>query len=194
MKLSVNEVEIMNTINNNKDDDIKKSRKWVGGAMNGTWDGNGIWYKKDEKWDGSGTWKGGMIDGNWNVKGNWKSVSDVVGYWEGKGDIISRQKVFPKFEGMVNIIGLFSGIVVAALGLFINPDEFNITIIIVLVIAVLTVLTKYYLKSTTKGKLRLKGSWKDEGEYRILTMDGDWNFGYHRGTIKGIMKDPKPKD
>ncbi len=184
--------QITNIENNKEDDEIKQSRKWTGRAMYGTWDGTGIWHLEDKTWNGSGPWEGGKLGGTWNVDGKWTSEGNDYGGWEGKGEMISNIDFLNHMDNYVFIGGCIINVIVSGINYFIGKGGDTATGIVFAVLLVLTIIGTLITRSTTKGKLKLKGSWKDTGEFRILDINGEWRLGYHTGTLYGKMKDRKP--
>ena len=181
-----------NTENNLEEDAIRQSRVWSGKALNGTWDGKGRWHLEGKTWTGNGPWEGGMLKGVWNVKGKWDSAGDGIGDWNGEGELNCDTKFMENIEQKVVLVGIFIGIVIAALSYFIGKVGDNATIGIILLMVVLTILVVWKTQQLGKGKLRLQGTWEDVGEFRILDLSGNWKLAYHTGILKGKLKDPKP--
>jgi hypothetical protein len=178
-----------NTENNQEEDEIRQSRLWAGKAMNGTWDGDGTWYLADKKWSGSGTWKGGMLDGIWDAKGKW----DDSGGWNCDGNLNCNIEFLKYMENYIIIVGSILTLSISTLLHFVSKVGDTTTILIALLIVALTILSVWIKRTTTNGKVWLKGTWKDVGESRILDLRGTWRLGYHTGTLQGKMKDPKPR-
>ncbi len=190
----MSDVEMTNEKNNQEEDKkIQQSRVWEGRAMNGTWDGNGMWHKDNHQWTGNGTWRGGLISGTWNVKGDWEPIDDGIGEWKGYGRMESNT-TFAKFtERLIAVIGFVAVAVIGFISNGLVAGLFGWITIIIVIIGVLSIVIILRAQSTNKGKLWLKGTWKDDGEFRILDMHGKWKLGIHEGIIRGKMKDPKPQ-
>lgn len=178
-----------NEKNNQVYDEIRQSRVWEGYAMKGTWDGNGIWNKYG-KWSGNGIWKGGMISGTWDGNGEWEELDNGKGKWKFKGNIVCNLPFAKHTAKVIAIVSLISLIIAATLKLG-GVLGWNTTIMVIVVPVLLSIVGIVAVQQTTKGKMLGDGTWKDDGEFRILTMKGEWKLGFHNGIIRGEMKDPK---
>jgi hypothetical protein len=74
----------------NQDDEINKSKVWLGKAMAGKWDGTARWNLTDKTWKGLGIWKGGVIAGTWTAKGRWEQKGSNYGDFKGAGELVSN--------------------------------------------------------------------------------------------------------
>lgn len=169
-----------------------ETRIWAGKAMNGIWDGNGTWHTKDKTWSGQGTWSGGVLEGTWDVDGNWESAGDDFGSWNGEGKLKCNQGFMRGMERKILIVGTCINVLISLLFKYVGNVQSTTSIIIIVAILILTGAAIWLTRATTTGKLKLKGTWQDEGDSRILDLSGEWKLGYHDGAISGKVKDRKP--
>lgn len=178
--------------------------------MEGEWYGNGIW-NEDKKWEGNGSWNGGYLHGNWDGIGEWVPMDNGKGKWRGNGVLKSSMWLKKYSELKLFIIKRLIAVIaieliaVAAICfgsnlLVINKgsigiDERLIIIAVIFIIIALLSLVLFVIGGieTDKGKWWAEGTWEDEGEFRILDLRGKWKLGYHTGTLRGRMRDLKPR-
>lgn len=176
---------------NQKNDEMRHVRVWQSRTMIGTWDGIGRWNDGNQ-WNGLGTWQGGLISGTWNGKGKWEPLDNGKGNWNGNGDLISNMS-FRKYSTPIYVMKGFAA--VAAIGLVFSVTSklvSNWLFIGEWIAFIFLICTTCYIigrRETAKGKWWGEGTWEDDGEFRILNITGTGRLGYHKGTIKGKMKD-----
>ena len=175
-------MEMTNTKNNQEE-----RAEWHGSIMKGEWNGTGIW-SKDGKWRGKGEWLGGMLHGTWVGEGDWKLLDESSGNWNGSGELKSNVAIGNAII-LIAVIGLIANIGSAALGLIVTKIGWITVIISTVAICALLYMSGSVLGQTTKGNWKGEGIWRDDGEFRILDMNGEWKLGSLKGTLSGKMKD-----
>jgi hypothetical protein len=183
--------KLLNTVG--PDAEMRQSRVWSSKAIKGRWDGSGKWDLEDKTWKGSGIWEGGLLIGTWQANGTWSSLGDSSGEWKAEGEFICNMEFMMRAENYVIILGSFISILVSAFSYFIGKFGNSVTIMTFLLMIAFTILAIRYTRSTTRGKARLNGTWRDVGEFRILDINGYAELGNNQGVISGKMSDPIPR-